>query len=808
MKKRVPENAQFAPAIGQCYHCGEECPNDDVVFDGHNFCCTGCRTVYQLLNKSGLCTYYQLNDHAGSNQRQKIRHNKFAFLEEESIQQAFIQFREAGQAHVTFYIPQIHCSSCVYLLENLYQIEPAIIRSDIQFLKKEVRVIYDESKISLRKVVETLTSIGYEPHISLNQLNHKKTTVNRGLIYRLGVAGFAFGNIMLLSFPEYFASDANQEAWLGNIFRYLNVVLALPVFFYSANIYFTGAWNGLRQKHLNIDFPVALAILATFIRSLTDVFVHDGGGYFDSMAGIVFYMLIGRVLQDKTFGKLSFERDYTDYFPIAATVVAEDGTEIPTPLNKLRAGATVRVHDQELITADGILVRGKAQIDYSFVTGESVPVEKEMGEMIYAGGKQLGGVIEILTMKEVAQSYLTGLWNKDTRAKSKADDDRNSFVHALARNFTYIVLVIAAVAAFYWWQQDASKIWPVVTSILIIACPCGLLLTSTFANGFLMRILSRNGLYLRNAHVIEPLGKLDHIVFDKTGTLTSAHTIQAVYEGDKLTPTETDLVFSLTAPSTHAFSRPLRKLLAGAKKVSVQDFREYPGLGAEGVVAGHHVRLGTISFMRVAPPQTQGGTALAVEIDGQHKGFFILHQAMREGITNMLDGLQHHMDISLLSGDEPYQQEYFQKMLGRKADVRFRQQPADKLEFVKSLQRQGKTVAMTGDGLNDAGALSGSDVGICIVEETTHFTPAGDAILEGRGLNRFHKLVKLCRLGKRIIQACFGFSVLYNVVGIFFAVQGLLSPLHAAILMPSSTLTIILLTYVTSNVTAKKLGLK
>lgn len=790
-----------------CYHCGEECPNHELFFDEKYFCCTGCQTVYELLNKTGLCTYYNLNEHAGINRRQTVRTNKFAFLEEVSIQNSLIQFREAGQVHVTFYIPQIHCSSCVYLLDNLFQIEPAIIRSDIQFIKKEVQIIYDESKISLRRVVETLTSIGYEPHISLNQLKKKKNKVNRGLIYRLGVAGFCFGNIMLLSFPEYFSSNANQEAYLGNIFRYLNVVLAFPVFFYSANIYFINAWNGLRQKHLNIDFPVALAILATFIRSLTDVFLHNGGGYFDSMAGIVFYMLVGRVLQDRTFGKLSFERDYTDYFPIAATVVEKDGTETPTPLNKLKAGDTIRVHDNELITADGILVKGKAQIDYSFVTGEAVPVQKEMGEMIYAGGKQLGGAIEILTMKEVAQSYLTGLWNKSTRKKDKADNERNSFVHALARNFTYIVLAIAFSAAMYWWQHDPSKIWPSITAVLIIACPCGLLLTSTFANGFLMSILSRNGFYLRNAHVIEPLGKLNHIVFDKTGTLTSSQTISARFKGETLSIIEKEIIHSLTIPSTHSLSHPVRKLLNTDVSYPVSDFKEYPGLGVEGTVEGRFIRIGTISFMN-KPAENFGGTALYVEIDGMEKGCFVLRQSLRDGLREMLDHLQKKVDISLLSGDEPYQKGYFRQMLGQRVDVRFKQQPADKLEFIQQLQQNGKTVAMTGDGLNDAGALIQSDVGICIVEDTNNFTPAGDAILVGSKLKNFFQLVTLCARGKNIVQICFGFSIIYNIVGIYFAVQGLLSPLMAAILMPSSTLTIILLTFLITNGTAKRLGLQ
>ncbi len=794
----------------KCFHCGEDCPDMDIKFDEKYFCCNGCQTVYQLLNKTGLCTYYDLNQNAGINRREIERTNKFAFLEEASIAESLIQFKDQGQAHVTFYIPLIHCSSCVYLLENLHRIEPGIVRADIQFLKKEVRIIYDENKISLRKVVETLVSIGYEPHISMNKLDGKKPSVNKSLLYRLGVAGFCFGNVMLLSFPEYFASDANQEANLGNIFRYLNVVLAIPVFFYSANIFFISAWKGIKNKHLNIDFPVALAILVTFVRSLVEVFASTGGGYFDSMTGIVFYMLIGRVLQDKTYGQLSFERDYTDYFPIAATVIDNNGKDIPTPLVKLKPGDTIRVHDNELITTDGILVKGKAQIDYSFVTGESLPVEKEMGKMIYAGGKQLGGVIEILSMKEVANSYLTSLWNKDTRSKdSKKDNEKNSFVHKLARNFTWVVLAIAATSAIYWSQNDVSKIWPAVTAVLIIACPCGLLLTATFTNGYLIRILGRNGLFLRNAHVIEPFGKLNHIVFDKTGTLTSSNTISAKYKGVELTSEEKNWITSLTTPTTHALSKPVRALLASDSTYPVKQFKEHPGLGVEGIVVGHKIVIGTLSFMnKTNIDPSVNGTALFVEIDGVEKGYFVLQQSLRVGVKEMLGDLKNTIPVSLLSGDEPYQEKYFKDILGEKVEIRFQQKPEDKLNYIKELQEKGMTVGMTGDGLNDAGALRQSDVGICIAEDTNNFTPAADAILEGKKLNNLQKLIRLCAKGKTIIKICFGFSVIYNVVGLFFAVQGLLSPLMAAILMPSSTLTIVLLTYLISNGTAKRLGLE
>ncbi|RQO30066.1 heavy metal translocating P-type ATPase [Taibaiella sp. KBW10] len=793
-----------------CYHCGEDCPNNTIRFEDKSFCCSGCQSVYLLLQETGLCTYYSLNQHAGINRREETRKDKFAFLESATIQQALIQFRDTAETHITFYIPYIHCSSCMYLLEQLHRIHKGVIRTDINFLKKEASIIFKEAELSLRGLVELLTSLGYEPHISLQQMQKSKPKVAKSLIYKLGVAGFCFGNIMLLSFPEYFSEDVQQEQYLGNIFRYLSLLLSLPVFFYCASVFLQSAWKGIRYKQVNIDFPVAIAIIATFSRSLIDVLMNNGSGYFDSLSGIVFFMLAGRVLQDKTYGALSFERDYTDYFPIAASLV-KDGHIVACPLPDIKAGNTLKIHNNELIPADGILTKGKAQIDYSFVTGESVPVIREMGEMIYAGGKQLGSDMEILVVKEVAHSYLTSLWNKEHQGEDQETKahEAKSFVHALATNFTWIVLGIALVAGIYWYYHEPAKIWPAVTTILIIACPCALLLTATFTRGYILRILGKNGLFLRNAHVIEPLGNLTHLVFDKTGTLTASAQITAAHFGAGLSQEEENIIASITHPTSHAMSRPVRAILKHTELYEVFDFKEHAGLGVSGLVKGKHVQIGTAGFMqRAADELPQKGTILFIKIGGADKGYFVLTQGIRSGIPELLQQLQHLSQISLLSGDMPHQETMFRKIVGDGPKLYFQQQPADKLNYVKALQDQGQVVGMIGDGLNDAGALKQSNVGICIAEDTNSFTPAGDAILKGDQLHILHKLIRLCKSSKGIIILCFSFSFLYNAVGLFLAVQAKLSPIAAAILMPCSTLSIMLLTYIISNMRSKQLGLK
>lgn len=788
-----------------CYHCGEDCPDHDLFFDDKHFCCRGCLSVYEILNGAGLCTYYDLNTHAGINRRSEIRSGKFAFLDAPDITAQLTTFRDQGQVHVTLFIPAIHCSSCIFLLENLHVITPGVVRCDIQFLKKEIAIVYNEDEISLRGIAEKLAEIGYEPYINHSHTaKKKKSRVDRSLIYRLGVAGFCFGNIMLFSIPEYFSGSAATEPYLESIFRNLNVLFSLPVFFYSAAPFFISSWKGIRQRYLNIDVPVALAILATFIRSLTDVFLHDGSGFFDAMSGIVFFMLAGRVLQDRTQKFLFFDRDYTDYFPMAAMVLQSDGAEKPTLLTDIKEGQHLRIYNSELIPADSMLIGGKCLIDYSFVTGESIPVEKKPGDLLYAGGKQLSGAIEVQVVKETPASRLMQLWSKDLEAEHQQKlDNKHSFVHVLARNFTLIVLTIAAIAGVYWWNHNPALVWPSITAILIIACPCGLLLTSTFTNGYVMKILAKHGLFLRNPRIIERIGAIDHVVFDKTGTLTSPDSMVATYKGTLINEAERERIASVVRSSLHAFRKPVLQFLSKDGKHEAKHFEEVSGLGISATVDGEHYRIGTAVFLDISHEPSPQGTAIYVFKNDVQLGVFYLKQGLRPGVAQMFTRLKKWAGATLLSGDEPIQSSSFEKIFGQ--DMFFRLTPAEKLSQIGSLQFHGKNVAMAGDGLNDAGALKKSNVGICITDDINRFTPAGDAILQGEKLSSLDKLIRYCRESKRTIQLCFGISVLYNLVGLFFAVQGLLSPLMAAILMPMSTLTIVITTFLASNLKAGKL---
>jgi Cu+-exporting ATPase len=799
----MPANTTTTSEKTACYHCGEICTDNRIRSGEKIFCCEGCKMVYNILNENQLCDYYDLNQNPGINQRIVVRKDKFAFLDEEKIQNQLISFRDENQLHITFYLPQMHCSSCLYLLENLHKLDAGVISCKVNFVRKEADIVLSQSQTSLREVAEILTSIGYEPYISLNDLKEKRPAINKSMVYQIGVAGFCFGNVMLLSFPEYLGIDASEKG-LQTIFRWISFGLSVPVLLYSAYPFYESSWKSLKHKFLNIDAPIALAIIITFIRSAYEVISGNGGGYFDSMTGIVFFMLAGRILQDKTYRQLSFDRDYSSYFPVAVSTLKNE-QEIPALLPEIKPGDTLLIHNEELIPADGILTKGKAFIDYSFVTGESIPVLKEVGEIIYAGGKQTGGNIELLTVREVAQSYLTKLWNKDTFKESR-EDKNASFVHLLSRYFTYIVLAIAAITAVYWSINDQAKLWPAVTAIFIIACPCALLLSNTFTNGNILRILSRNGFYLRNAQTIENIAKTDHIVFDKTGTLTSTHEYTVAYTGQALTIRQKEQVAALAACSSHPLSKALTKFLGYNRKMHADIFKEIPGKGISGIVNGQVIKIGSEKFT-TGKNSFQKETTVFVNIENNMPGYFTFNNYYRDAVPEVTRQLKKKYRLSVLSGDNENEKSNLRKLLGQKATLLFHQKPEDKLAYIRHLQEKGETVMMIGDGLNDAGALKQSDAGIAISEQTNNFTPASDAIMEAKRFSLLPKLIALCKANKKIIIASFVLSIVYNIIGLFFAVQGSLSPLIAAILMPSSSLSILLLTFGSSSLLARRMKL-
>ncbi|MFT3682167.1 MAG: heavy metal translocating P-type ATPase metal-binding domain-containing protein [Ferruginibacter sp.] len=799
-----------------CFHCGEDCGGSKIKLEEKKFCCEGCKMVYEILNQHELCSYYDLNKNPGQAQKIQVRTDKFSFLDDGNIIKKLIQFTDGKQTNVILYLPQMHCSSCLWLLESAGKLNPGIISSRVNFAKKEVFIVFENAATSLRKVVETLASVGYEPYLSLHDIEKGKTKLwDRSRAYKIGIAGFCFSNIMMMSFPEYFSIGGFLEEEIGAALKYFIVFLSLPVLFYCAAEFFIAAWQGLKKRFLNIDAPIALAIAITFGRSLYEIITGTGTGYLDSMSGIVFFMLTGRLLQDKTYRSFSFERDFKSFFPIAVTVV-KNGSTIPVAVNEVKVNDVILVYSNELVPVDGILSKGEALIDYSFVSGESAPVQKRVGEIIYAGGRQLSGKIELVVIKEISQSYLTALWNKSVFKQKK--ESRRSFIHTLSTVFTFIVLTVGLIAGLYWYMHSKPTLmWNALSTVLIVACPCALLLSATFTNGNILRILGKNELYLRHPDVIEDLANTDHIVFDKTGTLTENSKMNVTYKGRLLSGYEEALVCFLMQQSSHPLSMSIANYLKlkwdnnfqdQLPEIKTTNFKLVEGRGIEAWAENQHIKIGSADFTGSEKDNIAAGVVY-VKIDDAIPGKFIVENKYRPGFLNLINSLKEKYSLSILSGDNDGEKKYLKSIIGNSNNTLFNQLPRQKLEYIQNLQTQyGKNVLMIGDGLNDAGALRKSDVGIAISESGNNFTPASDGILSAAGFSKIDALLSYAKSGKKIILISFILSVLYNITGLYFAVQGTLSPLIAAILMPASSVSIILITYGLSEFIAWQKGLR
>ncbi|WP_064965840.1 heavy metal translocating P-type ATPase [Tenacibaculum ovolyticum] len=785
----------------KCFHCGNECDTKTITVQEKFFCCNGCKTVYEIFSENDLTCYYDFQNNPGA-VPEEIQ-GKYDFLENEAIVDKLLEFNDGSMHVVNLYIPHIHCSSCIWILENLHKLQKNISASQVDFPKKTVRITYNSDIISLKEIVLLLSSIGYEPYISLEDYEVGKKKVDRSLIYKLGIAGFAFGNVMFLSFPEYFEVSGFWLEQYKGIFRWLMFLFSLPVVFYAAQDYFISAYKGLRSKILNIDIPIALGVLVLFIRSSIEIIFDLGTGFFDSLTGLVFFLLLGKFFQQKTYNFLSFERDYKSYFPIAVTRITSKGEEENIQIYDIEKGNRLLIRNHELIPVDGILINGEANIDYSFVTGEAVPVLKKSGDKIFAGGKQLSGVIEMEVLTSVSQSYLTQLWSNDVFKKDK-NSSFKTLTDSISQHFTLTILVIAFVAATFWLFYDASKALNVFTAVLIIACPCAIALAAPFTLGNMLRILGKKKIYLKNATVIEQLAAIDSIIFDKTGTLTTSKENQIDYKGNTLSSEEKSVLKSVLRASNHPLSRMLYDSLT-EETILISNFKEYTGKGIEAKYEQLKIKIGSSSFVKNKKEEINLDTSVHISINDEYKGKYIFKNAYRKGMEGLFSELNSNYNLAVVSGDNEGEKKYLEELLPNGTSFLFNQKPEDKLTYVEQLQAKGNSVIMIGDGLNDAGALAQSNVGIALSENINVFSPACDAILDASKFNKIGSYIRASKKAIQIIKYSFILSLCYNLIGLYFATTGQLKPVIAAILMPLSSISIVLFTTIATNLLGKKI---
>ena len=770
--------------LEKCFHCGQPC--DEVILsDNKVFCCVGCKSVFEILNENNLCDYYALDKNSGVSQKTAPT-TSYSYLDEPQVRKKLLSFDSPGLAKISFNVPAIHCVSCIWLLENLKKLNPGVLHAEVSFGKKDVSIQFDPQRVKLSTIGSLLASIGYPPVINLESGEQKQSQSDQSLVYKLALAGFCFGNVMLFSFPEYLGIDKHDE-YLIRISSSLNLLLSIPVFFYSASGYFTSSLRSFKQKQINIDVPIAAGLLALFFRSAYDILSATGPGYLDSFTGLVFFLLIGRWFQSKAYENLAFDRDFKSYFPLAVSRLVNEDWQ-PVIIYELKRGDQIRIRNMEIVPADSVLLEQQAYFDYSFVTGEARPAKVLQGEIVYAGGRLVGEPIDLIVETKTSQSHLTSLWNKDSFKKID-ESHYQKIIDRAARIFTWIVMAIAIVTSVFWYYYNPREMWLVLTSVLMVACPCALALAAPFTYGSMLRAFGRNNFYLKNADVIERLATIDAVVFDKTGTITYGNTPDVTFSGN-LSQEELLFVKLITSASTHPLSAIVSKSIPGRSTERVGEFKELPGKGVQGNINGRFIQVGSAAFIGTLQAEENNSSQVYVAIDHRLRGYFRISIKTRSNMKEMLNRLGSKC-VALLSGDNHADRPKMTELFNSSSQLLFNQDPHDKLAFISSLQKGGRKVMMVGDGLNDSGALKQADVGIAVTDSNGVFTPACDGILAGEKLSLLDKFLELSRSSATILKAGFAISFFYNAIALTFAVTGHLTPLVAAILMPISSISVV-----------------
>lgn len=767
-----------------CYHCGDQLPSPSIPFDHKVFCCQGCANVYSLLNSKALKDFYQFEKTPGIKPN-KGRSDKYQFLDIPEIRARYIQYEDEEIARVKFSLPSIHCSSCIYLLENLAKINTHVLTSQVHFAKKEATIVFDRNAMSLSEIADLLQFIGYEPDFGRKATNHG---IQKSFLLKIGLAGFAFGSIMLWSAPDYFGITLDNLSF-RNFTAYLSFIVSLPVFLYSANAYYLSAFKAIRSRSINLDVPITLGILALYAQSTYQIFTQQGPGYMDSFAGFIFFLLIGKWFQNRTYQSLSFDRDYSSYFPVAINRISLNGLEI-IPIEQLKEGDRIQVRNEEIIPCDSTLVSDEAKIDFSFVTGESALVTKKKGDLIFAGGKLQGLSIELSVKSVTNRSHLTQLWN-ETKDK-KASNKLIRYQDRISRYFLLILMLVALLSGIIWTFIDPSKIMTVIVSILIVACPCALALSSPFTLGNTLSVLGKNGLYLKNTSVVEALSEITTVIFDKTGTLTDPLAYNVHFSDNKMTKERWRVLTELSSHSTHPLSRIIHQhVKAENTSIHLVNFCEHKGKGIEGSFDGHQYRLGSSTFIGLTAKNVRNGTVF-FSLDGEVIQEIQVTSAFRAEIPQLLKQLSTKR-IFVLSGDDDKDLPELISLGFLSEQCFFKQEPKDKAAFIAGRQKNGEKVLMLGDGLNDVGALGTANVGVALSEDMFRFTPSSDAILDAKHFQLLARFFQVSNYAKVVLKVCLGFSITYNLIGLSFAVSASLSPIVAAILMPLSSITVVFL---------------
>jgi len=794
-----------------CFHCGLPLPEQDFTADidgqPRHFCCFGCQSVCEAIYAAGMEGFYQRTPEGTLLEPPPPPPEDPGLYDLEEVQAEFI--REDGQEReIHLLVEGIHCAACVWLIEHSLSRLPGVISARVNLSAKRLLLRWDNKRIKLSKIISTLARIGYaatpfDPEAAEGIL--RKQT--RDLLFRITFAGFTMMNLLWVSIALYAGAD---EGEYRSLFHWVGFALATPTLFYSGWPFLKGAWTSLRTGHLGMDLPIALGATVTWAYStwVTVGDLPDHQVYFDTVVNFIFVILIGRHLEgvSKRHAVAATQR-LLDLQPRVALVL-QDGEEKTVPIRRVREGDRVMVKPGAKIPVDGIVLEGESQVDEAMLSGESTPVSKQPGDRVSAGTVNADGSLTIKVTGTLANTALGRIIQlveeaQASKAPIQCTADR------IVPWFVLATLSLATITFFIWYSKDFEVALMAATSVLIITCPCAFGLATPMAIAVASGQGARHGILVKNGAVLETLSHVDHFVFDKTGTLTLGKMqVTEIFTRD---PGQDELLTLAAAAenlSEHsigqAITQAARERNLPYRDLKTEGFASKPGLGIRARVGKHEILIGNIGWMaehgitedselaaRARETEEQAISVVHVAIDGRHAGIIGVADRLRPDARALIESLRHQgISLTLLSGDRKRVAEAVARQLGG-MEVIAEVLPEDKDKVITRLQEQGRTVAMVGDGINDAPALIRADVGIAIGSGTDVSVESADIVLMSDELDKIHLAVALSRRTLHTIRQNIMISFAYNIIMVPLAMSAMITPLIAAISMPISSLLVI-----------------
>jgi Cu2+-exporting ATPase len=771
-------------------------------------CCAGCQTVAEAIVANGLTDYYTHRDALPESPREAIPAalQELGLFDHPDVQKNFVRPVSDHEREAALILEGITCAACVWLNESHIAKQPGVTAVDINYATRRARVRWDENITKLSAILESIQAIGYRAHpydvTKSEQLAQKE---RRTAQWRLFVAGFGMMQVMMYAFPVYMA-DGDMTADIEQLMRWASLLLTLPVMVYSAAPFFNNAWRDLKFRRVGMDVPVALGIGSAFLASVWATLVAAGEVYFDSVTMFVFFLLTGRYLE-----MMARQKAARGVEAMAKAIPAfcerlphwPDGTADRVAVANLVAGDYVRVKPGETIPGDGAVIEGESSSDESLLTGESRAVAKRIGDTVTGGSVNVGSPLVVRLERVGESTRLASI----RRLMEQAATEKPALVQMadrIAMRFVGVLLALAVATWIYWWNTDPSQALWIFVAVLVVSCPCALSLATPAALTVATGALAREGVLVTRGHAIETLARANHWIFDKTGTLTVGR--PAVVEMRLAAGVDEAAVFAqvraLEQASEHPLGRALLAKVGAGETAPVKSLKAVTGKGIEAQIDSKPLRIGVPAFAaelhgQPMPDEMAGWLAAgdSVVAMGDSTGWragFRIADALRPGAQQALAHLRAQgVGLTILSGDAPQTVAAVAQELGVE-DHRGGMTPEAKHAYLREVQERGATVAMVGDGVNDAPVLAQAHVSVAMGGGTDLARGQADVVLLSDDPVHLGKGVALARRTLGIIRQNLLWAFTYNVVAIPLAMTGWVTPWMAGIGMSASSLLVVL----------------